>query len=390
MVLQKLVLKEKSSFGASQFHELGLLNEAGKPRLNRAIGYFCNNQLEFDLLEDLFSFWRDFSEYVILRRARVDPRSFKTTWEYVAVKCSKRGNDVYVSRIKRRFKFLNRLVPDLEFFKPSDFKVNKNLPSSKAMWLTLTYDTKRCSRREAWENIGHEWNRFISAMRSRYGKISVLRSWEAFQNGYPHVHAVLWFHDRKFHVVQKFQLFSNEPSENNAQKGSGSLEETSLDPSGRSGATRPLPLSEKAPMGRFTYRINEKREFEDLWHSFIDVEAFSSIKKICGYVMKYQLKVNEGAEAEGSKGVKTLAFMWLFRKRSYSVSGQWREIFSDLIGRLHNSNMEIQVSLEGIRLEEPPWEFVGIFSGKDLGINRFLWTSRLNKAQIRMILGVSS
>jgi len=339
------VVSKKSRYDVGAFQDLGLLNEHGLPRLNKAIGYFCNNSIDFSLLEDLFSYWRDFSEYIILRRAKVEPRTFKTNWEYVAVKCSKRGNDVYTSRIKKRFSWLRSCMQDLEFFHASDFKTDREV-KTQMLWLTLTYDSKRCTRRQAWENIGVEWNRFISAMRRRYGKISVLRSWEAYENGYPHIHALMWFHDSQFAVFPHLN----------------------------------------AKQGQFSYRIKEKREFEDLWHSFVDAEAMPSMSKAVGYVLKYQMKVNQGAEAEGSKGVKTLAFMWLFRKRSYSVSGSWRQIFSDLIRRLHNSNMEKQFSLDGNELDEGAWEFIGIFSGVLLEINRFVWACRLNKKQIGFVL----
>jgi hypothetical protein len=317
----------------------------GKPRLNRAIGYFCNNDLDFKLLEDLFCYWRDFHEYIVLRRSNTNMRTMGNEWEYVAVKASKRGNDVYVSRIKKRFRLLEDLTENVVFFRAEDFKTKK-IVHGKALWITLTYDSKRCSRRVAWENIGVEYNRFISAVRRRYGKISVIRSWESFKNGYPHIHACMWFHDAEFSVFPHFNM----------------------------------------DRGKFSYRIKEKREFEDLWHSFVDVEALSSLRKVVGYVRKYQMKVSRGAEADGSKGVKTMSFMWLFRKRSYSVSGDWREIFSDLIRRLHNSNMERQVDLEGNVISEPIWEFAGVFSGRALGINPYIWACRLNNEQIRVVL----
>jgi len=254
--------------------------------------------------------------------------------------------------------FLNRMVDDVEFFKPSDFKCAQ-VVRSQILWVTLTYDAKKCSIREAWENVGKEWNRFICAMRRRYGKISVLRSWEGYKSGYPHVHAILWFESAKFSVFPHFN----------------------------------------AKQGRFTYRINEKHEFENLWHSHIDVEAISSLKKACSYVMKYQMKVTQGKEGEAftddasksgfsssSHGSRTLAFMWLFRKRSYSVSGSFRSIFSDLIRCLRNSNHSAQVDLSGAVVNEGVWEFVGVFSGKELAINSYFWACRLNKVQIGFVL----
>jgi hypothetical protein len=49
-----------------------------------------------------------------------------------------------------------------------------------------------------WEEVGQDFNRWISAMRRRYGKISILRSWESHEDGYPHIHCVLLFDECEF------------------------------------------------------------------------------------------------------------------------------------------------------------------------------------------------
>ena len=130
---------------------------------------------------------------------------------------------------------------------------------------------------------------------------------------------------------------------------------------------------------KLTYRIQEKAQFESLWHSYVDVEAFPSMKKVCYYALKYQLKVNEGREEEqqqrSSSSSKTLAFMWLFRKRSYAVSGSFREIFSRLDEGLRNSNME----------NRDIWEFLGIFSGSQLGLDG-QWFSSVDPERLKGLL----
>lgn len=94
----------------------------------------------------------------------------------------------------------------MQFFEAKDFSPEKKVYSS-ALWVTLTYDTKLSSRIEAWEGqIGSAFNRFISALRRKYGKISVLRTWEASEKGYPHVHAILLFHDAQFSVFPHFSM----------------------------------------------------------------------------------------------------------------------------------------------------------------------------------------
>lgn len=46
------------------------------------------------------------------------------------------------------------------------------------------------------------------------------------------------------------------------------------------------------------------------------------------------------------RGLKTLALCWVYRKRAFSVSGQFRKALTDLITDLHNSNKKLlQVTL---------------------------------------------
>lgn len=322
----QIMTEKPKRLGIDEFREMGLLSESGKIRLLPAQRYFENNEAYFPTLLDLFEAWKSESEYVVLRNLEMN--------KILALKCSKRGNDVYNSRIKRRFAFLFKNSEDLRFFSPEDFKTDHQV-KSKILWVTLTWNTKRsCRIRQAWrQEISQDWNRFISALRRRYGKIHVLRSYEATRKGYPHVHAILVFEDQEFSVF---------PHLNNENK--------------------------------LTYRIQEKAEFESLWHSYVDIEAFPTMKKVCYYALKYQLKVNEGSEEDPSPKYtsKTLAFMWLFRKRSYAVSGSFREIFSRLDVGLHNSNMG-------------EWEFLGVFSGSQLGLDGE-WVACVDFERLRGLL----
>jgi len=60
-------------------------------------------------------------KYMIL--SRWDEKERKN--EVFAVKCAKRGNDVYRFRAARRFKGLCSMADDLVFFKPKDRGVKK-------------------------------------------------------------------------------------------------------------------------------------------------------------------------------------------------------------------------------------------------------------------------
>ncbi|MCW3994482.1 MAG: hypothetical protein NWE85_07985, partial [Candidatus Bathyarchaeota archaeon] len=78
-------------------------------------------------------------KYMIL--SRYNEKEWKN--EFFAVKCAKRGNDVYRFRVYRRFKGLCSMADDLIFFNPKD----RGKKKTRALWVTLTYDTKRCSFR---------------------------------------------------------------------------------------------------------------------------------------------------------------------------------------------------------------------------------------------------
>ena len=98
-----------------------------------------------------------------------------------------------------------------------------------------------------WEEVGKDFNRWISALRRRYGQISVLRCWEAQRDGYPHIHCVLLFHGCEF------QTFF--------YKGK--------------------------------WRISKKREIEVLWRwGYSDFFALYSLGAGVGYVLKYVTKMN--------------------------------------------------------------------------------------------------
>lgn len=331
-----------------RFRELDLLSSEGKPRLAVAHRFFRRGKNEDqELLESLYVYWRDLTEFMVLRHESMNMKTWASEWDYVAVKCSKRGNDVYASRVKRRLNWLSN-TENVQFFDVSDFSTVKKVFTS-ALWITLTWDTKRSSRLEAWEKeISFDFNRFISALRRKYGRISALRTWEASAQGYPHVHAVLLFHDAKFSVF-------------------------------------PHLAKDEEGKEKLTFRISEKAQIASYWHSHVDVQAVSSTKKLFNYVRKYQTKTLLASDSP--KGVSTMSLMWLFRKRGFSVSGDFRARLHDLIRTLHNSNMEmVQSRLDGSLEETSPWVFVGVFTAVEIGIHSDRWTAHLNKEQILRVL----
>ena len=78
------------------------------------------------------------------------------------------------------------------------FDINLPNATTHCLFLTLTYDTKLDDRDTARQTIYIEYNRAVTRLRRKYGQISILRVWEASKKGYPHIHAILLFHDSKF------------------------------------------------------------------------------------------------------------------------------------------------------------------------------------------------
>jgi len=251
---------------------------------------FVRLDYSVDEIVERYESWVSEDMYMILARWN------KAEWknEVYAVKCAKRGNDVYRSRVQSRFKGVCSRSEELVFFNPND----RGLKTTKALWVTLTYDVKLCSFMEAWSNIGVEFNRFMAYVRKQFGKVSCCRVFESFENGYPHIHCILLFEE-------SFAVFRDAKGQ---------------------------------------FRIHEKDVLARSWHSNIDVKAMSSLADGLAYLKKYLLKGIDFEKAD-SKGLKTLALCWTFRKRAFSVSGSFRKALTDLIRDMHNSNRVYSVFL---------------------------------------------
>jgi hypothetical protein len=74
--------------------------------------------------------------------------------------------------------------------------------SSIAFFCRLTYDTKLCSYKEAWEKRVVEFNGFMAHVRRHFGKVSCCRFFESIENGYPHIHCILLFQEYSFSVFR--------------------------------------------------------------------------------------------------------------------------------------------------------------------------------------------
>jgi hypothetical protein len=187
------------------------------------------------------------------------------------VKACKRGNDVYISQINRKFSYLDSLPP-MHFF--TDELEHKYTPM---IFVTLTVDAKQYSLVDSWHTIGISLNRFETLLRQKYGKFVKFRVWESHESGFPHCHCVYYFLDHKFKVWEHIDK-----------------------------------------EGVLSFRLADKhrKAISHMWFmGNVDVKgvqdtlgAFKEVKK---YITKH---------VWSAKGDKTNAMLTLFNKQSYYVS----------------------------------------------------------------------
>ena len=177
----------------------------------------------------------------------------------------------------------------------------------------------------------------MAYVRKRFGKVSSCRVFESFENGYPHIQCILLFQEKSFSVFRDAK-------------------------------------------GQF--RVHQKEVFAKAWHSNVDVKAMSSLAGGFAYLKKYLLKGISFENAD-SKGLKTLALCWVFRKRAFSVSGSFRKALTDLITYLHNSNKKlVQVTLSGNILFEEKFHLLGFVNAEVIELEKNCWFALLTLKQV--------
>lgn len=319
-----------------------LLSSGKSLRLSRVRELFKGNidQSSISLLIKLFRTWKNTSEYLLL----FGENSFSGEQLRLAVKCSKRGNDVFSRRLDQKLGFLGELE-GIELFKPEDFDSGKKIYSN-LLFVTLTYNSNRCCLKEAWKSYQSEWNLWITNLRNKYGSIDVLKFSEAFPGekgrsfGYPHIHAVLLFKEARFQVFP-------------------SLEKT------RSGEVG------------LVYRIQEKDALaaQGKWHSFIDVKAISSGRSLGGYLRKHTKNCHYGDSAEA---LVTQSLLWLYRKQTFSMSSGFRKSL-EFITNMHVSKVvSCQVDLFGVVCDGWKWVCYGVVSGLVLNLDSWVWVASVS------------
>ena len=333
----------------------GVCNSRGEVRLNMVRGVVNYDRSDdIDYLKSLYKDWVLHDEYLVLKQNEDMVNYHKDKW--FILKCSKRGNDVYQYRTEESLK---SSLHDM------NVRVDRSrgIKKTNAVYVTNTWDTKICSKSMAWsgekiiktvkkgKNKGREylvhaddclcvscaWDLFLSKLRKEYGKIRVVRSWETFENGYPHVHALIVFENKSF---ETFKWHDKE--------------------------------------GRVTWRI--KSEYKDFiqgcWHSFVDVQGVVDIEKAVENVVWYVLK-NKKSDRDYhdvdnwcEKDLLTTVATWFFNKRSFSVSGGFADLISLLC--ITQTRMSAQSTLYG-KKAVVLFEMLGLVPGDLAKIQSSVW-----------------
>lgn len=257
-----------------------------------------------------FNEWSSRNVYCLLqeRQAPLDrePR-------ILCVKSARRGNDVYRWRCRQRFKPVMDLCESKKGVSLVD--PHHRFEKSRILFFTLTWNPSLCGDNvhDSWRAAPTLFNEFLSKLKAAYGSISEIRCMESFQLGYPHYHFVVVFKDHEF-VVQRYVA--------------------------KHGKKR----------GQIRYILSD-HDFENMrefwFNQHVNVEACQSFGSI-PYLVKY---ITKGQYSD--KAGITAARLWLYGKRSYSVSSDLCESLELVSGGqrqldtiMHNSNGIMQESYD--------------------------------------------
>jgi hypothetical protein len=195
------------------------------------------------------------------------------------------------------------------------------------------------------------WNLFVANLRRKYGKVLTARVYESTEQGFPHIHGILYFPNYQFPTFLKWSQ------------------------------------TKKRHIWRIPFPEVEK--LRGLWYSFIDVQGMVNLADGMKYLGKY---ITKGTDLESGglsgKGLITLANTWAFHKRAYSLGVKFKEaIFEkyvslDLTRNSITQTISEQMALESRLLRDSQPSFVKPFFEK--------WTNKgiMEKSQLKRHGGI--
>ena len=242
---------------------------------------------EAELVESYLA-WVDRPVYIVLED-KLNSGSYKS------FRGAKRGDSFYCYKTLNRWDILADNIQD------DDYNVGRSMTG--AVWVTLTY-ANQCE--ENWNTVGHDFNRFISALRYRYGEIDVVRTWESHESGMVHAHAILLFREKRFKTFRYNEV----------------------------------------------WRLEAKDELAECWrYGNSDWQGVYDLRGMLGYLKKYMRKF---LSHNVKRATRNLAKLWVHRKRTFSVSRRLDMAMSNSKQNLFCKNG--QMTLEGELIEEENWE----------------------------------
>ena len=254
-------------------------------------GEYLRTRNDAQLLED-YRAWRDtpiWLMFMVLNSMMTEVK------RYFAVRGMKRGDRRHSQKAQISFcraykmKQLIRQQP----------RTKKTPARTNCIWADLTYDGSVGS--EAYGYIGQDLNRFISAMKKRYGKMLYCRVWESQKRGTPHVHILMVFLERTFPWIWM--------------------------------------RSRKGKRGKVP-RVLGHKEIKKYWpHGFANIQAVDDFEGAVKYISKYMTKQLESRTDEDDMAC---AHQMVYYNQTYhvpSIKNIVRAIDDpDLIQSITNSN----------------------------------------------------
>jgi len=305
------------------------LDDYGHVRLAnvRSSGLDWDGDRDRHLIMELYHKWVEQDEFIQLERT--EEMNMGYYWDvrkrYVWVKACKRGNDIANRILATKMKKVKNI---LSGYDPNPDGVHTNM-----LFITLTWDTKICGRSEAWRSVGDEWNRFISNLNNLYGgNVKFVRSWESFSNGYPHIHALIYFPNWKFPYLRHND-------------------------------------------GTYRLPYEQKDYIDHLWHSHVDVIAMTKkdisarLKDVLSYVVKFE-DSHVPYDQWNDKEKLTITALWFFGLKQYGISHEWFDLTTTV--RVIQK-LTCQLDLEGNVISTVSYRFVGIISGADCKTGGDTW-----------------
>jgi hypothetical protein len=304
-------------------------NPIFKPRLYQAKIHFYEQYktsgfIDLNELESCYLDWVNFDEFYTIKKKIYGIGVYVLTGK--VVKSSKRGNDVYNSRVSKKFNLIYKALENYEAEYDNAYVLRTDI-----LFFTLTYANRDLY--EVYENSGKDYNRFMSNLRKIFPKAkTIARCFEAQRDGTVHIHALIyigthiditpWINQKgkKVYIIKNYDLWL---------------------------------------------------KLKNCWkYGFSDIQGFVKFRDGLKYIFKY-IKKGINVDSDDSSLI-TLSLNWLFEKRSFSINYDVLRILFNLRFNIspHKSNSRTILRCIGLIIE---YEFVGVFSKKQLNLKDDKW-----------------